>query len=273
MPRRTHTDGSRPSVAAARAVAGICLWIALAPVSGSASASGTDPWEPTNRKIFAFNEAVDQYALEPVAKGWDFIFPEFVQTGIRNIFDHANRPIVMVHNLLQGKPYDAAVDLVRFTANTIFGFGGWVDVASMDGMPKNDEDWGQTFGIWGIEAGPYVMLPFFGPSTVRQGFGLAADSFSAPYSYFIPFWGSFATTGTRLLNTRAFYLEEIDQARRDAFDYYVFVRNAYLQNLESKLMDTTQLESEDEDDLYYFDDEEFEDESEPGSEEPEGDES
>lgn len=256
MRRCLHVCGCDRSGVFRRTVTCWIFVITVALTSGCATAPGADPWEGPNRKIFAFNEAVDRYALEPVATGWDYVVPEFVQTGIRNIFDHVNRPIVMVHNLLQGKPYDASVDLVRFTANTIFGFGGLVDVASMDGVPDNDEDWGQTLGVWGFPRGPYVMLPFYGPSTVRQTVGEVGDAFSAPYSYFIPFWTSVATTGTRLLNTRAFYLEEIQQSRRDAFDYYVFVRDAYLQNLESKLNDTTQLESEDEDDLYYFDDEE-----------------
>jgi phospholipid-binding lipoprotein MlaA len=199
------------------------------------------------------HEGVDRYALEPVATAWDFVFPDLVQTGIRNIFIHVNTPIVMVHDLLQGKPAAAGEDLIRFVANTIFGFGGFVDVASMDGMAKNDEDWGQTLGTWGVRSGPYVMLPFFGPSTPRGTAGLAADTFSAPYSYFIPFWANVAVTGTKLINTRAYYLEEIDQSRRDAFDYYLFVRDAYLQNRKSKLNDSEETEPEEEDDLYYFD--------------------
>lgn len=230
----------------------------LVAASGCATPPESDPWEQTNRRIFAFNEALDRVAVEPVATAWDFVLPEFVQTGIRNLFDHLNRPIVLVHNLLQGKPADAGVDLVRFVANTIFGFAGLVDVASMDGVPENDEDWGQTFGSWGVKSGPYLVLPFFGPSTPRSAWGLAADTFSQPYSYFIPFWASATLTGTRLINTRAYYLEEIDQNRRDAFDYYVFARDAYLQNLESKLKDGAGQEPEDADDLYYFD--EFDDE-------------
>lgn len=234
----------------------LALALAFLFAAGCATTSGADPWEKSNRKVFAFNEGLDRYVLEPVAKSWDWVVPELVQTGIRNIFDHANRPLVMMHNLLQGKPYDASVDLVRFTANTIFGLGGLIDVASMDGMARNEEDWGQTLGVWGVPEGNYVMLPLFGPSTVRQTVGLAADSFSAPYSYYIPIWGTVVTTGTRLLNARAFYLEEIQQSREDAFDYYLFVRDAYLQNLASKMNDSTELESEDDDDLYYFDDEE-----------------
>jgi len=221
---------------------------------GCATPPESDPWENMNRKIFVFNEAVDAYALEPVATAWDFVFPDFVQIGIRNIFAHTNTPIVMAHDVLQGKPAAAGVDLVRFIANTIFGFGGLVDVASMDGVPKNDEDWGQTLGVWGIESGPYLMLPFFGPSTPRGTVGLAADTFSSPHSYYIPFWANAMLTGTKLINTRAYYLEEIDQSRADAFDYYIFVRDAYLQNRRSKLNDSSEQEPEDDDDLYYFDD-------------------
>jgi len=221
---------------------------------GCATPPESDPWENMNRKIFVFNEAVDAYALEPVATAWDFVFPDFVQIGIRNIFAHTNTPIVMAHDVLQGKPAAAGVDLVRFIANTIFGFGGLVDVASMDGVPKNDEDWGQTLGVWGVESGPYLMIPFFGPSTPLGTVGLAADTFSSPHSYYIPFWANAMLTGTKLINTRAYYLEEIDQSRADAFDYYIFVRDAYLQNRRSKLNDSSEQEPEDDDDLYYFDD-------------------
>ncbi|MFT5443257.1 MAG: phospholipid-binding lipoprotein MlaA [Myxococcota bacterium] len=235
-------------------VATVVAVFALGTTFGCATSAEVDPWEKTNRKVFAFNEGLDDYVLVPVATGWDFVLPNFAQTGIRNAFDHVNRPVVMVHNLLQAKPNDAGVDLARFVINTLLGFGGLVDVASMKGVPDNDEDWGQTLGVWGVPRGPYVMLPFFGPSTPRQTAGLAMDSSSAPYSYFIPFWWSFATTGTRLINTRAFYLEEIEQSRKDAFDYYIFVRAAYLDNLASKMNDGAAPTSEDEDDLYYFDD-------------------
>ncbi len=245
-------------------------WIVVAlvctvAVSGCATSPEPDPWETGNRKIFAFNEALDQYALEPVATVWDFIFPEFVQTGVRNVFAHVNQPVVLLHNLLQGKPSAAGVDLVRFVANTIFGFGGLVDVASMDGVPENDEDWGQTLAVWGVASGPYVVLPFFGPSSPRSAVGLVADSFSTPYSYFIPFWVGVATSGSQLINTRAYFLEEIDQSRRDAFDYYIFVRDAYVQNLESEVRDGAGPKHEDEEDLYYLDD--YDDEEEGAEDE------
>jgi len=241
----------------ARVAAAVALFAVLCAV-GCATPPEDDPWQEANRKVFAFNEGFDKYAFIPVAKAWDFVFPRFVRTGIRNVFDHVHRPVIMVHNLLQGKPERAGLDLVRFTANTIFGFGGLVDVASMDGMAEETEEWGQTLAVWGVESGPYVVLPFFGPSTPRDAVGLTADGFSNPYSYFIPLWGSFVATGTRLLNLRAFYIEEIDQSRRDAFDYYVFVRDAYLQNRKSEIRDGEVDDSIDEDDLYYFDDEEEE---------------
>jgi phospholipid-binding lipoprotein MlaA len=238
-------------------------------VWGCATPPESDPWEKMNRKTHAFNEGLDHYVLIPVATAWDFVFPEFVQTGIRNIFDHVNRPVIMVHNLLQGEPRRAHVDLVRFVANTIFGLGGLVDVASMDGVPEEDEDWDQTLAVWGVDSGPYLVLPFFGPSTPRGTVGLAADSSSGGYSYLMPWWGSFITTGTQLLNTRAIYLEEVEQSRRDAFDYYIFVRDAYLQNRANEIANGDVEEDVDEDDLYFFDDEEFDEfeEEEPGDSE------
>jgi phospholipid-binding lipoprotein MlaA len=234
-------------------IASACLCAA----AGCATPPESDPWEKLNRKTFAFNVAVDKYAYEPAAKAWDKVLPDFVETGIGNLFDHANRPFVLLHNLLQGKPAAAGEDLVRLIANTIFGFGGLVDVASMDGMPEHDEDWGQTLAVWGVESGPYLELPFFGPSTPRSAVGLAADTFGAPYSYFIPFYASATVTATRLLNTRAHYLDQLAQERRDAFDWYVFRRDAYLQNLKNRVNDGAVMASEEENDLYYYDD--FED--------------
>jgi phospholipid-binding lipoprotein MlaA len=221
---------------------------------GCATPPESDPWESLNRKTFAFNETLDRYALEPAAKAWDFVFPDIVEKGIENLLDNVNVPIVGIHNLLQGKPGAAHEDLVRFVANTIFGLGGLFDVASMDDIPKNDEDWGQTLAVWGVKSGPYLELPFFGPSTPRSAVGLAADTFSAPYSYFIPFWSSATITGTQILNTRAKYLDQIANERRDAFDWYVFRRNAYLQNLDNKVRDGVRLDSDNDENLYHYDD-------------------
>ena len=252
-PARSRDTGAR------RALAALLLCGSFA----CATPPEADPWEDTNRKVLAFNEGLDHWVMIPVATTWDFVFPEFVQVGIRNVFDHVERPLILVHNLMQGEPARAHVDFVRFVANTVWGLGGLVDVASMDGVPEETEDWDQTLAVWGVPSGPYVVLPFFGPSTPRGTFGLAADTFAQPYPYFIPWWGSFITTGTNLINQRAIFLGEVEQSRRDAFDYYVFLRDAYLQNRKNQIANgDVESEALDEDDLYYFDDFDEDEESE-----------
>ena len=241
--------------AAARLCAGLCLGLFL--TLGCASNGVVDPWEKMNRGTFAFNEGADRYVIAPVATAWDVVIPEFVQTRIRNIFDHLRMPVILVNDVLQGKSVAVSDDLARLLINTVFGLGGLFDVASVADVPKNDEGFGQTFGYWGIGQGPYLVLPILGPSTVRSAVGLAMDTTAAPHSYFIPFWASATSTGVRILNLRAYYLEEIEQNRRDAFDYYIFMREAYLQNLKESVNDGPNATpaTEDEDDLYYFDEE------------------
>jgi phospholipid-binding lipoprotein MlaA len=230
-----------------------------------------DPWEKVNRKVFAFNETVDEYALEPVAKAWDFVLPGFVQTGIDNFYNNLDMPPILVNDLLQGKPKAAAYDLLRFLYNTTFGLAGFIDIATMVQIPNNDEDFGQTLGVWGVPPGPYLVVPLFGPYTVRDGLAEVAQSTATAYAYYSPFWfdvvglndwetfgASTGFRGVRLINLRAIYLEEIEASRADAFDYYTFVRNAYLQNRAAKIRDQKDAPAESDEDLYYFDDEEDE---------------
>ncbi|MFK7898042.1 MAG: VacJ family lipoprotein [Myxococcota bacterium] len=244
---------------------------ALVGLSGCATVERPDPLEPMNRKIFAFNETLDQYALEPVAKAWDFILPHAVQTGIDNFFNNLNQPIVFANSVLQGKPEGALEDLARLIANSTFGLGGVIDVASMAGIPDNDEDFGQTLGVWGVPAGPYLMVPLLGPYTLRSGVGDIVDSTASAYAYYNLFWfdvvglNGFETTGASigmrgldLLNLRAIYLEELEESKKDAFDYYVFVRNAYLQSRRAQVLDQTDSPVVDDEDLYFYDDEEEE---------------
>jgi phospholipid-binding lipoprotein MlaA len=252
--------------------------IALLSLSGCATVEKPDPLERVNRKIFVFNETLDQYALEPVARVWDFVLPGRVQTGIDNFFNNLNQPIVFANSLLQGKPVHALEDLTRLLANSIFGLAGFIDVASMAGVPDNDEDFGQTLGVWGFPAGPYLMVPLLGPYTLRSGVGDIVDSTASAYAYFNLFWfdavglNGFETTGASigmrgldLLNLRAIYLEELAESKKDAFDYYVFVRNAYLQSRRAQVLDQKDAPVVDDEDLYFYDDEddeEYEDEVE-----------
>jgi phospholipid-binding lipoprotein MlaA len=250
--------------------AGLTAALALVAI-GCATPERPDPWEPMNRGIFAFNETVDQYALEPVARVWDFVLPDFAQKGLRNFYDNLRMPNVFVNDLLQGKPVDAGWDVLRLFYNTVFGAAGFVDIATMVEIPRNDEDFGQTLGTWGVPQGPYLVVPLLGPYTIRSGAGTIVDTMASAYGYYNWFWmgvvglngletfgASAGVRGLELLNLRAIFLEEIDASRRDAFDYYVFVRNAYLQNRRAKVLDQTDTPVVDQEELYYFDDDDEE---------------
>lgn len=252
-----------------RAILAIAFASALSTSVGCATPERPDPWEPMNRGIFAFNEALDRYALEPVATVWDYVLPGFVQTGINNFFVNLNMPIVFANDLLQAKPMAAIEDLTRFLQNAVFGLGGFIDIATMVEIPQNDEDFGQTLGYWGVPAGPFLMVPILGPYTLRSGFGEIVDTGAASYAYYNMFWfdvaglngsetfgASVGVKALELLNLRAIYLEEIEESRKDAFDYYVFIRNAYLQNRRAKVLDETSVSAEDESELYFFDEDE-----------------
>lgn len=234
---------------------------------GCATPERPDPLERMNRGIFAFNETLDQYAIEPVAKGWDFVVPQIVQESIQDFFNNLNMPIVFANNVLQAKPGAAGWDIVRFVFNSTFGLAGFIDIATIVEIPENDEDFGQTLGYWGVPTGAYLMLPILGPSTIRDGTGLIVDTAASSYAYFTPFWydvvglngletlgASVGVKAFELMNLRALFLEEIDASRADAFDYYVFVRNAYLQNRRAKVLDQKETSATDANELYYFDD-------------------
>jgi phospholipid-binding lipoprotein MlaA len=225
---------------------------------GLAGCAGTDPWERMNRGTFWFNEKADNYVLEPAAKGWNWAIPATAQTGLRNFFANLAFPLHFVNNLLQLKPLDAGEDLARFLVNTTVGVVGFVDVASKIDVPKNDEDFGQTLGSYGVPAGPYLVLPLFGPSSARDAPGLAVDSASQPLNYVLPFAVNAGLNVTEIVNLRAYYLEEVDQARRDAFDFYIFRRDAYLDNRAHRVADRDPEEGEsDEDEDLYFPEEEL----------------
>ena len=137
-----------------------------------------DPWRGLNEKTHAFNEFFDRNLLKPVAKGYNYITPEPLNKGITNFFSNLGEPVVMVNDLLQAKGKEAAVDLGRFGINTTLGLLGFFDVATRMSLHKNNEDFGQTLGKWGVPSGPYVVLPFLGPSTVRDGLAKIPASFT-----------------------------------------------------------------------------------------------
>ncbi len=190
-----------------------------------------DPWESMNRKIFWFNDKADQYAMEPVARGWNFIMPARGQRAVSDFFINLRFPIVFVNDLLQGKPRVAAEEVARFEINTFFGALGFLDLAATHfGLPVQDEDTGQTFGVWGISPGPYLVLPLFGPSNPRDVVGLAGDAGLGFYTYFVTVPGvTLAATAVNFVNERSLYLDAVQRAKEASLDYYSFVRNAYVQ--------------------------------------------
>ena len=206
------------------------LLFACASIPAGTQSSEADPWEPMNRAVFAFNEVLDDYFLKPITAAYRFILPEIVRDGIYNVFGNYNDIYTALNNLLQGKPALAFNDFMRVMVNTIFGLGGLLDVATPAGLEKHKEDWGQTFGVWGVPAGPYVVLPFFGPSSVRDTFGTIADLESDYLFTYVKDIGlRNSITALRVINARNTYYEAGDLLDGAAIDKYTFLRDSYIQ--------------------------------------------
>ena len=213
-----------------------CLFVGCASIPAGVEPSPRDPWEPFNRSVFEFNEGLDKYLLKPVVAAYRFILPEIVRDGIYNFFSNYSDIYTALQNLLQGKPDLAFNDLMRVAVNTIFGLGGLMDVATPGGLPKHKEDWGQTFGVWGVPSGPYLVLPFFGPSTIRDTFGTAADLETDYLFKYIPDVGlRNSIAGLRVINARNTFYEAGDLLDGAALDKYSFIRDAYLQRREYQI--------------------------------------
>lgn len=205
-------------------------------IAGAAAAApgedfDEDPWEPFNESMFWFNrEVLDRFILKPLATAWDFLLPNPVQRSVHNFFDNLAVVRRVVNNGLQGKPAAAGTELARFTINSTVGLAGLFDVAKEGfGIEQRDEDTGQTFGVWGAGPGPYLILPFLPPLTVRDGIGYAFDAAMTPYTYFIPAYATFAGTATNAVNERSLNLDRFERVEESTVDLYGAVRNAYLQ--------------------------------------------
>ena len=210
--------------------------VGCASIPAGVEPSPNDPWEPFNRSVFEFNEGLDAYFLKPVVAGYRFVLPEFVRDGIYNFFSNYSDIYTALNNLLQGKPAYAFNDLMRVVVNTTFGLGGLIDMATPGGLEKHKEDWGQTFGVWGVPSGPYVVLPFFGPSSVRDTFGTVADLETDYLFKYIPDVGlRNSITALRVVNARNTYYEAGDLLDGAAIDKYSFMRDAYIQRREYQI--------------------------------------
>jgi len=194
-----------------------------------------DPWEGFNRKVYAFNDGLDK-VVRPVAVGYDKIMPDPFQRGVGNFFRNLDAPVTFVNSILQGKFVESADVFGRFLINTTVGLLGFFDVASKMGIPYYNEDLGQTLATWGYKDSNYLMLPFFGPSTTRDGVGRLSDSYIHPVGRAIDGRGAWGYYIVRGIDQRARYLDQ-DTELEAAYDPYVLMRDVWLQNREYQIYD------------------------------------
>ncbi|HVK56211.1 MAG TPA: VacJ family lipoprotein [Burkholderiales bacterium] len=213
---------------------------AFVALSGCATPGKRDPRDPLegyNRAVYKLNDAVDRAVLKPVAKGYDKATPDLVKTGVRNFFGNLGDVVVFANDLLQGKGEQALSDFGRFFINSTFGLAGLFDIASSAGLHKNNEDFGQTLGKWGVGPGPYFVLPLLGPSTIRDAVAKPVDA-QLNYSA----WIDHVPTRNSLyalevIDTRASLLGASNVLGEAALDPYIFVRDAYLQRRQRLVFD------------------------------------
>jgi len=201
------------------------------------SGNPKDPLEGFNRAMFAFNDALDAVAIKPVAQGYEAVMPAPLRTGVTNFFANIADLFIGINNLLQGKPEQALSDLGRVVINSTIGILGLFDVASEAGLEKHEEDFGQTFGRWGVGDGAYLVLPFFGPRTVRDTAGLALDVKTDPVAHLSDVATRNSLLALRLIDNRADLLPADKVIEQAALDKYSYVRDGYLQRRRSLIYD------------------------------------
>ncbi|WP_144113023.1 VacJ family lipoprotein [Paraburkholderia sp. BCC1886] len=193
-----------------------------------------DPFEPVNRVVFRFNDGLDQYVAVPVAKGYQKVTPQPLRTAVSNFFSNLGDLNNAANALLQLKITDATEDIVRFAFNSTFGLGGLIDWATPAGLPKHHQDFGLTLGHWGVPSGPYLVLPLFGPSTVRDSMGLIVDVKFNPLNYMEPAVRN-PLYVLQFVSVRSDLLGATDLLQQAALDKYSFVRDAYTQQRQARL--------------------------------------
>jgi phospholipid-binding lipoprotein MlaA len=241
----TSCSASKPPLYSAFAACLALLAIALL-VGGCATTSqadappsekNRDPFEKVNRGVYKFNDTLDRYALKPVATAYRDYTPKVVQKGVGNFFENLDYPTTIVNQFLQGKFKEGGEDTARFLLNTTLGWGGLIDVASGGTkLPKHDEDSGQTLGRWGVPAGPYLMLPFLGPATVRDTPARIVDDFTQPFRWYDAGSERWLSLGLSFVDRRAQFLP-LDKTLEQTYDPYAFIRNAYLQRRQYSVYD------------------------------------
>lgn len=228
---------------------GLCMAAVLS-LSACASAPGAvanpkDPWEPMNRKVAGFNDALDDNVVKPVARTYRDNTPDLVQTGVRNFFNNLSDLWSAVNSGLQLKGRDAAESFMRVVVNSTVGIYGVIDVATPIGLERHSEDFGQTLGYWGVPDGPYVVLPFFGPSTLRDTASLPADLNQDPVRVHDNMAERNTAWAMRSVQRRGDLLKASDLLGEASLDKYSFTRDAYLQYRRSQIYDGNPPEEDD----------------------------
>jgi phospholipid-binding lipoprotein MlaA len=199
-------------------------------VAGCAAApSKVDPLEPMNRALYSVHDVVDTNVVKPIAQAYVDVIPQLARTGVANVFNNIDDLFSAVNGLLQGKPDKAGNDLGRVMLNSLFGVGGLFDLASMIGIERGNEDFGQTFGVWGLPQGPYLFVPLFGPTTVRDGSGVLVRIAVGPVGFLPDASVRNSLYGLGYVDLRAQALGAGELVDTAALDRYLFIRNAYLQ--------------------------------------------
>jgi phospholipid-binding lipoprotein MlaA len=194
-----------------------------------------DPLEPLNRTIFDFNQAIDAMFLRPWADFYRLLLPPPLREGIHNFITNLRSPVILANDLMQGEFERAGTTTGRFLINSTLGVGGIADWATDFGLPYHNEDFGQTLAVWGSPEGPYLMIPFLGPSNPRDALGIAVDSFVIdPIAWWVRAnpdldWIQYARYATTLIDARAQNVEELDDVQKSSLDYYAAIRSLYRQ--------------------------------------------
>jgi phospholipid-binding lipoprotein MlaA len=195
-------------------------------------AATADPIEPFNRAMYAIHEPIDTHVVKPVAQAYVDYVPRAVRQPITNFFGNIDDLFSGISGVLQGKPEKAAHDFGRVMVNSLYGLGGLIDFATEAGIPKGEEDLGQTFGVWGIPQGPYLFVPLFGPTTVRDGTGWVIRGYTTPVGFMDDVSARNVVWGVGALDLRAQALEAQSLVEKAALDPYTFIRRSYLQRRE-----------------------------------------
>jgi len=227
---------------------GLCSFLVLG-TAGCASAKRdfqthaqiNDPLEPFNRGVFAFNNVLDRFLIEPVARIYNAMFPDFFRDGVQNFMRNLRSPLIVGNNVLQGDFKGAGIATARFAINTTAGIGGLIDVAAAQGLEYQPEDFGQTLAVWGFGDGFYLVLPLLGPTTLRDGTGLVVDAFADPVRLYAfnrdEEWIYYTRGLVEGLDTRARLVRAVEDLRRNSLDYYATVRSAYAQKRRALIRD------------------------------------